>query len=378
MWSLMGLGYGFNELVSDYQSFQKNSSTNSGNLLFNFAINQLINLSVQKYLWSTSSEIINNNNSNLIIPMANNIGPHMDILKQGPKISGVDKKAVVIGIGAQWSLDQKEKNVPPGTIEWLKMVSDMSDTPNISVRGHVTNDFFKEIGLENSTKVLGCPSLLINKNLDLGQKIKEKANNINLVSPSIGIAAGNQYLANLTKLEQWLIKQAESTGSKYLVQHPKQLICLAEGFFEQLTSDDIELVRERWFSDLTAGEMKRWFTEHSTTYLSVPQWILDSRKYDLMLGTRIHGVQIGIQAGTPAVCLYIDSRTKELCETMKIPHLSAREFQKNPSIERVIELIKSWDWEDFDRNRLALAKLHYDFFKANKVDIKNHLLNLVQ
>ncbi len=379
MYRLMGLGSGFNELVWNYADFQRHNSANSGNLLFNFAISQIVKLADDKYFWSTSAEEINKNQANLLIPMANNIGPHMDILKQGPRLSGVDVKAVVIGIGAQWPLSgPQEDKVPEGTIEWLRKVASMSNVPNISVRGETTLEFFRKIGLSDSAVVLGCPSLLINPKKDLGATLAQKAEKLDAnLAMCIGVAAGNQYLLNLTSLEQSLINLAEQPGSRYIVQHPKQLISIAEGFFGDVSEEEIEILRSRWFTDLTTEEMLSWFRKHSTTYTSIPQWILDCRKYDIMVGTRIHGIQMGIQAETPAVCLYIDSRTKELCETMKIPHYSALEFQKNPDVNILVDLVKNWDWKSFDYNRLNLAKKTHDFMSSNDVEITSHLMKLL-
>lgn len=375
----MGLGSGFNELVWNYDDFQRHNSANSGNLLFNFAINQLVLLDDQKYLWSTKSEDINAAKKNLLIPMANNIGPHMDIMKQGPRLEGVDVNAVVIGIGTQWPLSGPlEDRVPQGTVQWLRKVSSMSDVPNISVRGTVTLDYFRKIGLADSAVALGCPSLFINPNKNLGSTLRSKATKLTSnATLATGITAGNQYLLNLGRLEKWLISMADKPGSRYIVQHPKQLICLAEGFNNDVTAEDKEIVRSRWFTDLTVTEMENWFKNHSTTYTSIPQWILDCRKFDLMVGTRIHGIQMGIQAETPSVCLYIDSRTKELCEMMNIPHFSALEFQKKPEINTLINLLNSWDWDKFDKNRNQLAVKTHKFLIANKMKIKPHLLKLI-
>lgn len=379
MYKLMGLGSGFNELVLDYSSFQRFNSTNSGNLLFNFAINKIVHLADDKYLWSTSSEAINKNGINLLIPMANNIGPHMDILRQGPKLSGVNVNAVVVGIGAQWPLSgAQEDKVPKGTIEWLEKIASMSSVANISVRGEVTLDFLRKIGLGDSAVALGCPSLLINPKKNLGEIINKKSKHLNSSLPlGVGIAAGNPYLVNLSRLEKFLIELAEQPGSRYIVQHPKQLISIAENFVDGVSDEDIEIVRLHWFSHLTKLEMQNWFRKHSTTYTSIPQWILDCRKFDIMIGTRIHGIQMGIQAETPAVCLYIDSRTKELCETMNIPHYSAIEFQKNPDVDILVNLVKYWDWNAFDRNRLTLARKTHDFMKSNNIEVTSHLKSLL-
>lgn len=150
MYQLMGLGSGNNETVSSYHEFTIAASGNSGNLLFNYAVEKIVALTPEKYKWSTPSQIINDAGHNLLIPMANNIGSHTDISKSGPKVDGVKVNSVVMGIGAQFSLSdnvaEATKKVPEGTKEWLSKIANMSEEVNISVRGKTTKAYFEEIG----------------------------------------------------------------------------------------------------------------------------------------------------------------------------------------------------------------------------------------
>ncbi len=146
MYQLMGLGSGNNETVSTYHEFTVAASSNSGNLLFNYALEKIVTLTPVKYKWSTQSKVINDAGHNLLIPMANNIGSHTDISLSGPKVDGVKVNAVVMGIGAQFSLTddiaQASKKVPQGTKEWLSKVAKMSKEVNISVRGKSSKAHF--------------------------------------------------------------------------------------------------------------------------------------------------------------------------------------------------------------------------------------------
>ena len=92
----------------------------------------------------------------------------------------------------------------------------------------------------------------------------------------------------------------------------------------------------------------------------------------------IHGCQLGIQAGVPAVVLHIDSRTKELCETMHIPTIEARAFQKDPSLDKLISLVQSWDWDKYDENRINLAKATYQFIENNNLVPTQHFKSLLK
>ena len=124
--------------------------------------------------------------------------------------------------------------------------------------------------------------------------------------------------------------------------------------------------------------MKSWLRQRSSTFVSIPQWFSEISKVDFVVGSRIHGCQLGLQAGVPAVCLHIDSRTKELCETMHIPTVSAREFQQSPSLSYLVDLVQNWDWQRYDEIRLELAKQTHEFVLNNSLTPSLHFKRLIE
>ena len=62
---------------------------------------------------------------------------------------------------------------------------------------------------------------------------------------------------------------------------------------------------------------------------------------------------------------------------MHIPTLPAKEFQKSPSMELIVDTLKKWDWEYFDENRNDLAHRTYDFVKLNGLSPSSHFSTLV-
>lgn len=383
MTKLMGLGSGNNKLVTNYKELYLSASSNTGNLLFNFALEQLIELSGTDVRWSTPAEKINQMGESLLIPMANNIGRHMDLEKSGPKIKDVEVPVVVMGLGAQFPLDadfdQAFNLIPDTSKAWLETLCSKSNKANVSVRGKLTHRVFEKLGLGHKAVPLGCPSHFLSSNKNLGQLLQEKSKSLlqNGIENKIGITAGNPAIANLVKLEQFLIEQINNFGGMYIVQHPKDLICLAENWLTDLTEDEINTVQERFFPDVSSSQMHQWFRSYAHTYVSIPQWYRDISKTDFVTGTRIHGCQIALQAGVPAVCLHIDSRTKELCETMQIPTIPARDFQKAPSMDQLLELVATWDWEQYNANRMDLAKKTRQFVEDNGLSPSSHFKSLV-
>jgi hypothetical protein len=88
------------------------------------------------------------------------------------------------------------------------------------------------------------------------------------------------------------------------------------------------------------------------------------RGFDFVIGARIHGVMLGLQAGVPSLCIAHDSRTRELCETMKVPFVMARDVSGGVSREDLGRLFV-FDADEFDQNRAKLAAGFQTFLEAN-------------
>jgi polysaccharide pyruvyl transferase WcaK-like protein len=93
-------------------------------------------------------------------------------------------------------------------------------------------------------------------------------------------------------------------------------------------------------------------------------------QYDVVVGMRIHGVMAGIQGGVPSICICTDSRTLELCQTMKIPYVDARDYKEGINMEQIAAILGNWDAEAYDANRRVLAKRFHGFFLDNDLQIK--------
>ena len=374
--ALMGLGT--SEVIpEDITSLRKAYSLNTGNLLFNYAAKLLCDLSPAKISWGTKPSVINTSCEGVLIPMANHLGEHVDLGVAGPRLNDLDVPVVVFGIGVQSKLD-KEPVLPQGTKDWIETVGKLkaSEAPNISTRGHSSTLTIQRNNPSVDSIPLGCPSYLINPNHDLGQRIAERLRTINITDVNIAVSAGNPYKRELHDLERMLIRMVEENNGVYIVQHPKVMLELSLGY--DADEKAAELARKGFFLSLDSSDMTRWMRRYSRVYVSVSQWLTDIRRYDLHVGTRIHGSQAAIQAGIPSVCLYIDSRTKELCTQMHIPHSPALDFVDNLSPENLFELCRAWDWEEYDRRRIATAVQTNSFLIGNQVTPSKHLARLLQ
>lgn len=369
MFHLFGMDSASNEVVRSINDFKKNYSLNTGNLLFNFGCRKIADLSLEKVSWGASKKYVNSKCNGLLIPMANQLGGHIDLSIHGPKLDGIDLPVAALGLGAQFEEGNVDINlIPEGTIRWLTTLSGKGAAKNIGVRGQCTASILSELGFGDHVEVLGCPSLFINNNPSLGTDIKKKWNSSDLLTKekAISILAGNPFLNKHSTLERSLIEWVDVYNAEYVIQHPQLLIELANQW--EYDKTNFNVLVKRWFPTRSAEDVLEWFSKNSKVYISVPQWLLEFSNKEICIGTRIHGIQAAIQSGTPAICLYVDTRTKELCEEMHIPHADAKLYSDGINLEQACDILHEWDWDRFDENRLLLAKKTHAFLLSNGVN----------
>lgn len=367
------MGRGSKSVVIPYNvtDLKLNYTMNTGNMIFFHACEHIFSLDDFRYGWGGGNY---SNTKGIVIPMANQIGSHFDLLASGPKINEIPVPVVALGLGAQSQQDEIDiDSIPEGSKVWLQKLASKSNVRNISVRGKRTEKILHQLGVGSSCIALGCPSLLINNSLELGSIISSKAKdliNSGRLFSAISVAAGDPYHKNsqLICIERKLIELIERHNGRYTVQNPLVLMALSSGWKNDIPKEDINLVQKRWFPTMDSEGLFDWFANKSDLFLSATQWIHNYQRKSLVVGTRIHGIQAAIQAGTPAICIYIDSRTKELCEMMKIPSISWEEISINSDLEKVFtDVLTKWDGQDFDHNRLKLAYKTKYFLEQNNI-----------
>jgi len=97
------------------------------------------------------------------------------------------------------------------------------------------------------------------------------------------------------------------------------------------------------------------------------------RRHDFVVGLRIHGAMLAIQAGVPAMCVTHDSRTEELCQTMGIPYVPVeRIMSDNLDVSRVLSAME-FNPDEFDRTRRQLARRYRDVLSGSGIRVPGGL-----
>ncbi|MGQ4275125.1 polysaccharide pyruvyl transferase family protein [Terrihabitans sp. B22-R8] len=290
---------------------------NTGNLAFQYAVSQHVTNSQIQHMGS-SPEQLRAAGDIIVIPLANQLGPHTDLGSVADLLEKTQLPVIGIGLGAQAADQSKDIKLTEGTERWLRVLASLSPTkgPNIGVRGEYTKTQIEKLGIKDAAVVTGCPSNFISSEPGFEKRISAKM----ACTPSrIAVTAGIPYIPNLSSVERDLVDLVTLTGGEYIVQHGLDMIRLACDEWDVWSPESLETYRKYIAPHLSTDEFKRWCHHYATAYTDIREWIAKLRHYDFVVGTRFHGAMCAIQAGTPGAVIAHDSRTLEMCNTMAIP-----------------------------------------------------------
>jgi hypothetical protein len=347
---------------------------NTGNLAYCYAIDQMLGGNLKSCLWDLDPVKIKSLGDIGVLALSNQLGEHVNLGYLNENFNKLDISLVGIGLGAQADNLQSTVDIPKGTLDWIRIIQEKSPTtaPNIGVRGLFTLKTLEKYGLADKAVLLGCPTLFINPDKKLGKTIYDK------FSPKIdliAVTAGHQEWTHLARLESSFVSLANSCGGSYICQSPLEMIQIGRGEVKLLSSDSLRLCQQYIAPWMSEEEFIRWSIRHAYSFFSASAWIEYLRRFDFVIGTRIHGVICALQAGVPALCFAHDSRTIELCETMMIPYVYAQHFLDGITRDDLPKLF-NFDYEKFDENRIFLAKKYVNFLSENKLPCAKFLVDL--
>lgn len=351
----------------DSQQLYRLAGHNTGNLAFTWGIaRQIAGWSDPINVgWGSTPELIRSAGDIGVIAAANQLGAHIDMGKVAARLEAADVPLVMISVGAQSNLDYGVPAIPEGTVRWIRAVVERApaDRPNVGVRGEFSRRVLAEHGFAD-VPVLGCPSLFLSPEVQLGTLIERRADG---APRRVAVAAGHPGWRHLARIEQSLAHIVSATDGAYVCQAPQSMMALALGEMNRADSAELEACRTYIGAAVSKREFRAWVERHAVVFGDVPRWLGFLRDFDFVVGTRIHGVVLGLQAGVPALCVTADSRTRELCETMAVPHIYARDFPyADLDGDRLLGLFRSrFDASEFDANRRRLAETYCGFLEEN-------------
>lgn len=330
---------------------------NTGNLVFWYAFSLHVAAASKSYFsFGFGNEAVDEIHQcdALAFIFANHVNPGMDL---GPLVEKLDKIRVpilAVGLGAQSGLGQDIDRLPDGSVEFFRLLS--KKTEKIGVRGDFTQSVLKRFGVEN-TEVLGCISNFTAMNLDASLQAnpfgKVKADRIGL---------NNDFIDAVDPLNEMITRIFPSAVLDFIVQAPVELLHLARNEGSKIDPAYQRRLDKMVKTFSKAGYSERYILNRVYAFYDARAWLEYVRRYDLTLGSRMHGNMISFQAGVPTVFVPHDSRTEELTRTMALPRLELSECQHVQSAADFLEKIQ------FNR----------ELYLDTRSEMKARYINLIQ
>ena len=361
--------------IRDY--YRKDASTllvetggNTGNLAFRYAVAS--HLTAPTILpWDAPIEAIREAGDIIVLPLANQLGRHTDLSREAYKLARMDLPVIGIGLGAQAATFEENIALNSGTSAWIAALASHAPAahPNIGVRGTYTADQIAKLGWPNAAAVIGCPSNFINLHDDVADAV---AKGFDRKIRHVAVAAGIPYINALADTERSLAKIVTATSGAYIVQHDIEMIRLARGDYDALTPDLFQQCRNYILPTSTDDEFKAWLRRYAYAFFDVPAWMDFLRRFDFVIGTRFHGIMLAIQAGVPAGCIAHDSRTLEMCQTMRVPVCHYRDIGGNLNCSNMLDYFE-FDAKQYRETRRMLCSNYVALLTAAELPFNNGL-----
>lgn len=344
---------------------------NVGNMAFWYATRLLFEEEPVLVGRNTKARSLPSDIGALVIPAANFLNQNANLAPLAELIRDLDRPCLIVGLGAQSEREDRPPKLSQGVVDFLKEVS--CRTQFLGVRGPFSAEVCNLNGVTN-TRVLGCPSLLINRDLQLGAKLAQRMEA--LVTPQTISVSGACIKPNTRSVERELVRLAQlHRGASYVVQRPHELIKV--GFKEALDEGHETEYFNSCAEFLGFGKdpdaLATFLRAHLVVPDSIDGWIHHLRGFDASINTRIHGTMMAVAAGVPCVCITHDTRTRELTQVMHVPSIDVAGFlERRYSLGDVMQAT-SFSGAAFDENRRVAAAAYVEMVKAAGLTPSRHL-----
>ena len=350
------------------------SGLNTGNLVYAYAIDKHLDRDGRVLDFGVDPRVLNATTDVAVVQGANQLGTHFDAQRLAERFGRYESRIVVLGLGAQSDMDMSIPALGHGTTRWLRCIADRStgDAPNVGVRGDFTRRVLGEYGMGGHAEVIGCPSLFIHPDPALGRRIKG-----NVRRPRrVAVVAGHYAWSHLRSIEIGLGRLVTETAGTYVGQHGLGMMMFTRGEGASIERSVLAEIRDNVCPQMELDAFVDWGRRYGSVFFDVESWIEYMRRFDFVVGLRIHGIMVALQAGVPALCIAHDSRTLELCQTMKVPYVRADDLDAGVSLDELLGRFR-FEAEAFDANRRALATRYVELLLNNGVSTSSWISALV-
>jgi hypothetical protein len=351
--AFLGENPNFRSALVGTEDAYKRSGLNVGNHAFWNAVDSHI-VGEKEYIntWAFDSNFIRDNFDIIVIPASNFLHPDRDLGALASKLEKTQLPLLVIGIGAQSPATGSKIQLKEGTERFISVIKEQAI--HITCRGSYTAQVLSDFGV-NQISALGCPSNLTNLKDDLGVVIESKLLNVlnsKDCQPSVLLNIDShrrKFYAEYRKLIELVCKNSFSV----VCQNPLELVKAARGVEYDKDCPHMQFQEKLWKGLYQPGQFDQFITDRFITFFGANPWMEYSKKFDLSIGTRLHGNMLAFQSEVPSVFLSHDSRTSELVDIMKLPNCNIKSLEFS-SIKEINDKL-NFSGIEYDNNRKKIA-----------------------
>ncbi|MFX1296639.1 MAG: polysaccharide pyruvyl transferase family protein [Promethearchaeota archaeon] len=343
---------------------------NTGNLAFWYAVNNHITSQKKFFGWNPNqSNDINKNYDVLVFIAANQLNPNTDVGVLADLFEKVNLPLLIIGLGIQAKKIGDKLIFSKGTRRFIDVIK--TKAKHISVRGQYTAKVLKDLGV-NNVKITGCPSNFINLKKNLGKANNLKLKNIKNIVVNTNLHPGSMK-SFLTLVSGW---RNNGYKLKFIMQDDNNIIkfCNDKRFDEHINT--VKFIKRLILPDNNLYDVYKFASECFETFFNVEVWLEYLHRFDLSIGTRLHGNLLAFQASVPTIFIPYDARVTEMVETMELPRISYQNAIKLRTLENIIKNIE-FDPIKYDKKRESLIRTYINILNDYGIKYNNELKDFI-
>lgn len=335
------------------------TGSNTGNIMFAEGVKEQIVYA--KEIWLAGEGVEGVDKPAVIMPSANFIIHGDDGFINHCKnfLDNNDGPVTLAGLGAQ---STNELNTPaklmevvsPAKKNYFKMVAERAVT--LGIRGEFTAECLEILGIHNY-RIIGCPSFYKYLNGKF-PKLPTPTLDKTQITVTTGSVAESRILEMGMKLNSFWLMQM-------MTEMPKSA-------FENETVSPVWV--ERRFPELNVSleEYTKYLRSRTCIFFNMKDWnqFYKDEGITFSFGSRFHGNMASIRNGVPALWIVHDSRTKELANTLHVPHITVEQFME---IKEPEELLAFCDYEDMYSHYKQLSQNYVQFLEENHISHRFHI-----
>ncbi len=282
----------------------------------------------------------------VVVPASNFVGNGVDLTAHADYFARSKVPIFCFGLGSQ-VLPGQEVSLKPGTERFLRLLSDRGGS--IGVRGAFTAEVLWGLGVRNLS-ITGCPSLL-SLRPDTVAALAATRPSLDKVGVNFSNNVRRHSLSadGMRASENALFQRLLGENAFYILQNEAPEMALLEALGRgDVSAAAAVLPRVAELFDVSGSreDVRRFLEQRIRVFFSVEEWVGCTGTLSASLGTRFHGNVAALLAGTPALFLVHDMRTRELCELLRVPHLL---LDRAVPAEETVERLLDADYRPFAR-----------------------------